>query len=420
MTDNKIPFENSFASHEKAKYWSDKNELKPENIKLNYPKKALFNCNKCKHIFEQFVYHIVSNNVWCPYCPNKKLCENAECIECFEKSFASQDKSKYWSNKNIVLPRNIFKSSGKKYYFNCNKCSHTNFLMRIADITNKGNWCSFCSNQELCKNNKCDECFEKSFASQDKSKYWSDKNKTIPRQRFKLCMKKCWFDCDKCNHSFEQYLNHVNNGVWCPYCANKKLCYNEDCLNCFNKSYASHKDVIKWSIKNIVKPRNIFKVCYKEFIFDCDKCGNDYKKYLSKNSGCPHCQNKTETILYEYLYNIYLNIIKQYKVDWCKNIRFLPFDFCIKENKIIIELDGRQHFEQVSNWSSPEEQFENDKYKEKCANDNGYSIIRLLQEDIFYDKYDWKTELINNIEKIKIDNIIQNIYMCKNNEYEKF
>jgi len=33
MTDNKIPFEKSFASHEKAKYWSDKNELKPENIK---------------------------------------------------------------------------------------------------------------------------------------------------------------------------------------------------------------------------------------------------------------------------------------------------------------------------------------------------------------------------------------------------
>ena len=26
----------------------------------------------------------------------------------------------------------------------------------------------------------------------------------------------------------------------------------------------------------------------------------------------------------------------------------------------------------------------------------------------------------NNIEKIKIDNIIQNIYMCKNNEYEIF
>ena len=71
-------------------------------------------------------------------------------------------------------------------------------------------------------------------------------------------------------------------------------------------------------------------------------------------------------------------------------------------------------------WKTPEDQQKTDKYKEKCANENGYSIIRLLQEDVFNDKYDWKTELVNNIEKIKIDNIIQNIYMCKNNEYQHF
>jgi len=63
--------------------------------------------------------------------------------------------------------------------------------------------------------------------------------------------------------------------------------------------------------------------------------------------------------------------------------KHLPFDFCIQEHKIIIELDGRQHFKQVSNWCSPEEQFENDKFKEDCANNNGYSVIRLLQHDVF-------------------------------------
>ena len=142
-----------------------------------------------------------------------------------------------------------------------------------------------------------------------------------------------------------------------------------------------------------------------------------------RGSGCPYCINKTEFILYEYIQLLNYTITKQFKKDWCKNNntnKYLPFDFCIEEYKIIIELDGRQHFEQVCNWSSPEEQFENDKYKEKCANENGYSVIRLLQEDVFNDKYDWKTELINNIEKIKKDNIIQNIYMCKNNEYQYF
>ena len=33
---------------------------------------------------------------------------------------------------------------------------------------------------------------------------------------------------------------------------------------------------------------------------------------------------------------------------------------------------------------------------------------------------DWKKELLDNIEKIKKDNVVQNIYMCKNNEYRHF
>jgi hypothetical protein len=72
------------------------------------------------------------------------------------------------------------------------------------------------------------------------------------------------------------------------------------------------------------------------------------------------------------------------------------------------------------NWKSPEENQKTDKYKMKCANENKYCVIRIIQIDVLYDKYDWKTELINNIEKIKTDNIIQNIYMCKNNEYQHF
>ena len=135
---------------------------------------------------------------------------------------------------------------------------------------------------------------------------------------------------------------------------------------------------------------------------------------------CPYCVNKTEQKLYDNIILNYPNLLQQYKVEWCKNKNYLPFDFVIPEYNIIIELDGLQHFEQVSNWKSPEENLITDKYKMKCANNNNYSIIRILQEDLFYDKYDWYNELIQNIEKIKNEEIIQNIYMCKNNEYVNF
>jgi very-short-patch-repair endonuclease len=66
-------------------------------------------------------------------------------------------------------------------------------------------------------------------------------------------------------------------------------------------------------------------------------------------------------------------------------------------NNIIIELDGKQHFEQVSNWQSPEENKINDSLKNKLANDNGYRMIRICQEIVLNDLEDWEIQLINSI-----------------------
>ena len=73
---------------------------------------------------------------------------------------------------------------------------------------------------------------------------------------------------------------------------------------------------------------------------------------------------------------------------------------------------------QISNWTSPEIQIERDKYKMKCANENGFSVIRLLQIDISKDKFDWLDEIKLNILKITNEKIVQNIFICKNNEYK--
>jgi very-short-patch-repair endonuclease len=135
-------------------------------------------------------------------------------------------------------------------------------------------------------------------------------------------------------------------------------------------------------------------------------------------AGCPFCVNKTEGKLYEILQKQYPSLITQFQPIWVGKKRF---DFCIPEHNIIIELDGRQHFEQVGRWTSPEKHQENDKEKEELATEHNYRVIRLLQEDVFYDTYDWFGELLENI-KILINEkpTIQNIYMDKNDEYECF
>jgi very-short-patch-repair endonuclease len=71
-------------------------------------------------------------------------------------------------------------------------------------------------------------------------------------------------------------------------------------------------------------------------------------------------------------------------------------------------------------WKTPEEQLITDKYKEKCANDNNYSVIRIIQNDIFNDTYNWLKELCKIIKELKNGNDVANVYLCKNNEYNLY
>ena len=414
-TNCKNCFEKSFASHQKSKYWSEKNNCSPRTVCKSSNSKYIFLCS-CGHEFDSTLSHI-NGDRWCPYCFNKKLCNNNDCKICFEKSFASHEKSKYWSEKNKINPRDIFKSTPIQYYFICS-CNHE--LLKSPNQISKS-WCPYCSTppQLLCDDNNCKNCFNNSFASHEKSQYWSNLNLITPRTIFKGTHKNYFFNCNKCSHVLDICINAItsSDSHWCSYCTNQILCNTDDCIECYNKSFASHEKSKYWSNQNSLKPREVFKGSDKKIYFNCENNHSFISRVanVSKlNRWCPYCVNKTELKLYESLIEYYPTLERQFKVEWCKKINKLPFDFVIKDKNIIIELDGPQHFEQVMDWSPPEEQQKNDIYKMKCAIDNNFSVIRILQTDVFDDKYNWLEELINNINHIKSKEII---YMCKNDEY---
>ena len=335
-------------------------------------------------------------------------------------TFDSHPKSKFWSNRNTLKPNEVALNSHKKFWFDCGECGHP-FESSLLNINQANNWCGYCYNRKLCGN--CDKCNEKSFASHPKSICWSDKNILKPNQVLKGSEKKYYFNCDKCPHELFISLKQIScQNRWCSYCSHQNLCENEECNMCFNNSFASVERSKFLNDKNI-NSRMLFKSSNKKFGFDCDVCNKIFPCQLSditRGIWCSFCVNKTEKILFDKLVEKYNNLRRQYKVDWCKNIKHLPFDFVIEERKIIIELDGKQHFEQIGKWLSPEETRKNDIFKMKCANENGFSIIRILQKDVYKNKYDWLSELCLNIEKITNENRVQNIYMCKNNEYKDF
>ncbi len=175
----------------------------------------------------------------------------------------------------------------------------------------------------------------------------------------------------------------------------------------------SHEQYIKDCIKKevdlpLVEKNNIYKNRRTELLHKCEDVDHPAYPQLPGDhlnfNGCPLCKNKTESKLYKFLKKLNEKIIHEFSPKWLRNPDThtqLRFDFCDKKNKIIIELDGGQHFEDVKFWSSSAEKNSNmDVYKMNLAKKHKYSVIRLVQVEVLKNT-SWKEELINTIEKCK-------------------
>jgi hypothetical protein len=137
-------------------------------------------------------------------------------------------------------------------------------------------------------------------------------------------------------------------------------------------------------------------------------CNNGHKCFLlpaSKNYShipCILCKNTTENVIFNEL-NKNFNVKNRVKFNWCINTetdRLLEYDLIINDI-IIIEIDGEHHFSKVKAWySEPENILKRDIFKMKKAMENEYFIVRINQIDVYNNKFDWKKELIEEINKI--------------------
>jgi very-short-patch-repair endonuclease len=216
-----------------------------------------------------------------------------------------------------------------------------------------------------------------------------------------ICLTNCKFGC---SHTHLQSINSKcgNRNTGCPYCCIPR---KQSCIH--DRISTTHPEVAKqWhpTLNGYKKADDFtFGSSYQAY-WQCPKnINHTWKTYISSRCrlrvGCPDCRNKTEAKLLDFLKKHYPDIFTQLKLESCKNITYLPLDFCIPSLKIIIELDGIQHFKQVSNWASPEESIQRDIYKMKQAEAEGYKIIRIFQEDVYDNDETWlETHLLPEIK----------------------
>ena len=64
-------------------------DITPRDVEKKSRVKYWFKCDNCNHDFSETLNNITNKNKWCPYCTAKKICDDDECEQCYNNSFAS-------------------------------------------------------------------------------------------------------------------------------------------------------------------------------------------------------------------------------------------------------------------------------------------------------------------------------------------
>jgi len=186
--------------------WSPNNILQPNEVGARSYTSILLMCKTCNHEINTNPIRWTQDKQPCAFCAGQKICEQDDCIPCYDKSFASHPLSDYWNMhlNDDVSPRSVFKSKSVQYWFDC-PCGHTTKVY-IGDLKDRTTLaCPYCSSppRELCENMDCVPCHEKSWASHPQASNWDDAGNSLSaRQTFKKCAGHVALKCQYCENPF--------------------------------------------------------------------------------------------------------------------------------------------------------------------------------------------------------------------------
>ncbi len=82
----------------------------------------IFKCFDCYHRFSMQP-NAISNGRGCPFCaePSNALCNNLECVRCYEKTIISHERQVAWASINTLNPRYLFRNATDLVWYNCEK-----------------------------------------------------------------------------------------------------------------------------------------------------------------------------------------------------------------------------------------------------------------------------------------------------------
>ncbi len=395
------------------------NKCNPKDVQYGSGKKYYFKCPQNLHKSELNDIHSITRK----NSPSLVLCRVCNSIAYWGINHLEEHfLEKYWDyKKNINIdPWEITYRSNKKVWIKCQeKEYHDSYEVTAEKFAIQNNRCPYCVSKKI---HPKDSFAQYHIDNTDKdfiSKYWSNKNTLNPFNISISSNKNIFIKCQNTNYhdDYKTMPFMFTRGSRCPYC-NGKAVHKNDSLG---SKYPQICHI--WSDKNKKSPYEYMAKSNKMVWLKCENGHDDY--YMNINNAircefnCPKCtkeskESNLQKKVFKYITNtLGYKLNHEYKCNIVpvnpKTKRLLPFDNEIEDLRLIIEVNGSQHYYEsvyLGNWGkenwSPEERLHyqqlKDRYKRFIAHHKGY----------FYLEIPYWTERNESYKKL-IDNKIQNI-----------
>lgn len=393
-----------------AKQWDHENNkpLTPENVSAGSNKRVRWlcpvtNCEfKCVHSFSSTIINRTAPNIQsgCPYCATSGSIQTCE-----HNTFAYKHPEllQEWDwERNSIDPSTIRPMSNKKVWWRCpntnctERCPHV-YAATVCQRVGAGSNCPFCAPNptQICEHN--------SLAGKrlDVMKYWhKEKNHQYdPKALTSNSSAQVWWKCPStckfgCVHEWKAKVNSVSGGSGCPYCCKppQRVCPHT------SLAYLRKDIMEEWDSRNELDPTTVAVGSHSEARWICKTCTHEWQAVInnrtSAGNGCPKCrQCKMEhnmgivlDSLTETLHPLWKTtrvlqnqrwVIRGLEVDKFVELEIHPSK---QKQRIVIEMDGRQHFQSVEYFGGDEafkKTQERDARKDKACHDQHLHLLRI-------------------------------------------
>ena len=386
----------------------DKNVKSPKEIRNLHRGLYWFKCGKGIHESE---LRDIGNIVKAQSVPQCTIC-NSFGTWCEQHSRLDLLKRWDYEKNGDVDPYHISRRTGKSYWFKCPRGIHPSELKNICNLVKQ-------YGTSLCK--QCNSIGQWGIDNVDIDfikKYWSDKNTKNPFHIGYQSPQKIWIKCQETDYHPDYDISCVafSKGERCPYCAKKRIT-KEDSLG------FKYPQSFDYWVEKKTTPYDYFPLSNKSVYWKCDIHGTYKRKIcdmVESDFRCPQCKKWLTESKLQHKVDVYIS--EKYKdvrhennctiVPINPNTNYpLPFDNEIVELKLIIQVNGAQHYSSEpfkaifdDKIHTPEEQLKYrqylDSYKKEYALSHGYHYLEI---PYWTDnkKETWKKLIDRKIEQIK-------------------